>query len=357
MECSPPHDRRPQSVDSPTPGVAPPMQRHKSIFGGGAVGNEPRIGHARRPSNPVMRRRKQFRRSLSMFENPGDIMRPKEDSPPSCAALQAVMDVEEPPQPALPHFVKEDGGDSIPRITRETLLRVLDGEFRDRYDEKMIIDCRFEYEYEGGHIMGAVNYNDKELLARKLFADGTHEQQARGDRILIIFHCEYSAHRAPMMARHIRAEDRAVNAASYPRLSYPEMYILDGGYSGFFEAHRDRCFPQNYVEMDAAEHARTCEREMGRLKRGAAGGGRKGLSRAQTYAFGQQQRSLDSHSSRAPFASLDCHQLDDSPTAPLGRGHMALHAVPAPESSPLSMLDSSPCLALDRGHTRRMASY
>lgn len=253
-----------------------------------------------------------------MFENPADVMKPKkEELPPS--NLHTVMDIDELHQPALPHFFQEGQPDSIPRITKETLLGVLDGTFDSSFDQRMIIDCRFEYEFEGGHIDGAVNYNDKELLTSQLF------EQSLPGKTLLIFHCEYSAHRAPIMARHVRKQDRSTNIDQYPKLSYPEVYILEGGYSQFFSQHPIRCFPQNYVEMDAKEHAYTCEREMGRLRQN-----RSKLGRAQTFAFGQGQ-------------------YDDSPTAP--------NRSKTTSGMDLMMLDSSPMLGIDRGHTRRMVSY
>ena len=82
-------------------------------------------------------------------------------------------------------------------------------------------------------------------------------------------------------AKFIRNRDRAANDYRYPKLTYPEMYILDGGYSCFFKIHQIRCFPQNYVEMAAKEHERACERGMNKLKQ------RTKLTRAQTFAFGQ----------------------------------------------------------------------
>ncbi|EPQ64381.1 BgtA-20025 [Blumeria graminis f. sp. tritici] len=240
---------------------------------------------ARRPYNPLIRPRKQFRRSLSMFENPCEMVNAKMDES-VVSNLQTVMDIDELYQPVLPHFFKEGSPDSIPRISQNTLLRILDGEFSSQFDEQMIIDCRFEYEFVGGHINGAINFNDKELLSGKLFVPG------RSKKTLLVFHCEYSAHRAPIMARHIRKQDRANNAEQYPKLTYPDVYILDGGYSSFFSQYRSRCYPQNYVEMDDKEHVFTCEREMGRLRQN-----RSKFSRAQTFAFGQAQ-------------------VEDSPTAP-----------------------------------------
>ncbi|KAI8688381.1 M-phase inducer phosphatase [Fusarium keratoplasticum] len=318
---SPPQERRPASANSPCPGLPLSRVRPQFLNFNAARNGSPMNCHSRRQSNPFLRNRKQFRRSLSMFEHPADIMKSKSEGEESTSsALQSVMDVEEAQEPALPHFLTEDPTDTIPRITRETLVDVLDGKYCEQFDQKMVIDCRFEYEYDGGHIDGAVNYNDKDLLTRQLF------DTPMSGRVLLIFHCEYSAHRAPLMARHVRSEDRTVNAESYPKLTYPEVYILDGGYSGFFAEHRGRCYPQEYVEMSDENHQRTCEREMGRLK------SRKGLSRAATFAFGQ----------RGPC-------VDESPTAPSRPSSRHLHP-------PIAMIGNSPILG-ERSHTRRMASY
>ncbi|KAL2261363.1 hypothetical protein VTK26DRAFT_4315 [Humicola hyalothermophila] len=324
FEDSPPQERRPKSSNSPCSSMA--STRPKSHFNSlnsmsGVRNGSPITNHARRTSNPFLRPRKQYRRSLSMFENSDDVVKTRRDGAPSPKpALQSVMDLEEPHDPILPHFFPEDEGDTIPRISKETMLEVLDGKYSEHYAHKMIIDCRFEYEYEGGHIDGAVNYNDKELLADHLFRTPIE------GRTLLIFHCEYSAHRAPIMARYIRCEDRNLNAEHYPRLSYPEIYILDGGYSAFFGSHKERCYPQAYVEMNAAEHVNTCEREMGRLRQN-----RRGLGRAQTYAFGEQDRSLQ-----------------DSPTGP---SRISLR-----ERELSRMLRASP-LGADRLPARRMVTF
>jgi M-phase inducer tyrosine phosphatase len=120
----------------------------------------------------------------------------------------------------------------------------------------------------------------------------------------------------------VRHEDRKINAFRYPQLNYPEMYILDGGYSHFYESHRTRCFPQNYLRMDAKEHETACERGMNKLRQ------RSKLNRAQTFAFGQQS----------------C-QMEDSPTA-VGR------------SKSSTMLGHDDSFNIGRiGTTRRMASY
>lgn len=107
--------------------------------------------------------------------------------------LGSIMDTDDNPQVQLnlPYFIANE--ESLPRITKHTMTDILDGKFQASYDQSVIIDCRFEYEYEGGHIDGAVNVNSKEELASKLLNPVT------SSRTLLIFHCEYSAHRAPLM--------------------------------------------------------------------------------------------------------------------------------------------------------------
>ncbi|KAK2814700.1 hypothetical protein Q5P01_000633 [Channa striata] len=51
-------------------------------------------------------------------------------------------------------------------------------------------------------------------------------------RVILIFHCEFSSERGPRMCLFSRERDRALN--DYPKLHYPELYILKGGYKDFF---------------------------------------------------------------------------------------------------------------------------
>lgn len=255
-----------------------PSLSHLTRGNGSPVAN----AYVKKPTVTAARPRKQVRRSLSMFQHPDDVMKERDtyEHPVPVSTLQSVKDIDSPYQPKLPHF-KPDEPDSLPRIQQDTLINVLNGDYSSHYSKVTVVDCRFEYEYKGGHIEGAVNYNDKDLLASDLFAD------AAASNTLLILHCEYSVHRAPRMAKAIRNRDRAVNAHQYPKLSYPEMYILDGGYSKFFEQYRTKCFPQNYVEMEHKDHEQACERGMGKLKQ------RQKLSRAQTFAFGQQSCQME----------------------------------------------------------------
>lgn len=261
-----------------------------------------------------------------MFEHPDEVMRQEKAASTDC--LPSIADVEAPQQPQLPHFFSGNQTCDLPRITRNTMIDILDGKYDSMYEKRVVIDCRFEYEYEGGHIDGAVNFNDKENLAAQLF---DHEQPGRA---LLILHCEYSAHRAPLMAKHIRNKDRAVNVECYPNLSYPELYILDGGYSAFYKDHSQRCFPQNYVEMDAKEHADACELGMGKVKQQQ----RAKLTRAQTFAFGQHSPSVDSSPTAMGRSRVNDVDMD------LGLDYTPVQARPA-------------FSALQIGRGQRMSSY
>lgn len=259
-----------------------------------------------------------------MFEHPEDVMNQER-----VAALAPIMDIEAPQIPQLPHTVSQDESNSLPRISKETLIEVLNGKFNHLYEKFVIIDCRFEYEYNGGHIDGAVNFNDKEHLSSQLF------DVEPTTKALLIFHCEYSAHRAPIMAKFVRNKDRTLNAEHYPRLTYPETYILDGGYSSFFKDYRARCFPQNYVEMDAQEHVHACERGLGKVKAKA----RSKLARAQTFAFGQHSPSME-----------------DSPTGPSRIRHDSVMEVDLPSGKQVDLNFRLPP-DLYPSRNRRMFSY
>ncbi|KAK6185714.1 hypothetical protein SNE40_007887 [Patella caerulea] len=128
-------------------------------------------------------------------------------------------------------------------ITPQTLTDLFSGEHNQFYTDYTIIDCRYPYEYNGGHIQGAVNIYTKQSIDVLL-------QRSQKDRSqILIFHCEFSSQRAPTLLRYLRAQDRMLNSQNYPRLYYPEVYILNGGYKAFYEHNQDFCNPSSYVPM------------------------------------------------------------------------------------------------------------
>jgi M-phase inducer tyrosine phosphatase len=51
-------------------------------------------------------------------------------------------------------------------------------------------------------------------------------------------------------AKHVRSKDRAMNGRVYPKVCYPEMYILEGGYSQFYEQFPVSCYHSIVTYLD-----------------------------------------------------------------------------------------------------------
>lgn len=123
----------------------------------------------------------------------------------------------------------------------------------------------------GGHIKDAISINtpqtlqqiffsDPELLLRKGYINdlkkdlnGVLSQQKEDCESLqmryksepllphspmIIFYCEFSIERGPRMFNYLRKLDREFNEHDYPTLTYPETYLLSGGYSNFVSEYK-----------------------------------------------------------------------------------------------------------------------
>jgi rhodanese-related sulfurtransferase len=161
------------------------------------------------------------------------------------------------------------------------MVQVLDG----NHGEYIVIDCRFPYEYNGGHIKGAVNICQPDPMEKFFVNQQGHPESPISPQsplaglnervrdmllndsknICIIFHCEFSQHRAPKMYRYLRELDRKVHEDTYPQLYYPNIYVLEGGYRGFYEylnsqtelCHDQRakyCAPFGYIPMDTKDY-------------------------------------------------------------------------------------------------------
>ncbi|KFD52722.1 hypothetical protein M514_06378 [Trichuris suis] len=136
-------------------------------------------------------------------------------------------------------------------IEAAVLAQLIDGTY-STVSKYSIIDCRYPYEYDGGHIVGAVNIYTKEKLHEVML--DRKELRLSESREIVIFYCEYSQERGPRMSRYLRAMDRRMNVANYPKLHYPEIYLLDGGYKNFYPQHMNYCEPKDYVPMLHKDH-------------------------------------------------------------------------------------------------------
>ncbi|XP_040595763.1 M-phase inducer phosphatase 1 isoform X4 [Mesocricetus auratus] len=130
-------------------------------------------------------------------------------------------------------------------ISPEIMASVLNGKFANLIKEFVIIDCRYPYEYEGGHIKGAVNLHMEEEVEEFLLKKPIVSTD--GKRVIVVFHCEFSSERGPRMCRYVRERDRLGN--EYPKLHYPELYVLKGGYKEFFLKCQSHCEPPSYRPM------------------------------------------------------------------------------------------------------------
>lgn len=113
----------------------------------------------------------------------------------------------------------------------------------------LIIDARYPYEFEGGHITSAYNFFIAKEIDDFFFREECIEKR---QRTILVFHCEFSSERGPRQLRYLRACDRTRNP--YPKLHYPEIYLLYGGYKEFFKSYRNLCEPSNYLPMAHADY-------------------------------------------------------------------------------------------------------
>jgi len=77
------------------------------------------------------------------------------------------------------------------------LAKLLENKYSHVVDSYTVVDCRYPYEYVGGHIKGAVNIWDKDTLLDRFFSSPEHPCEDK--RSILIFHCEFSSKRGPNM--------------------------------------------------------------------------------------------------------------------------------------------------------------
>jgi len=156
------------------------------------------------------------------------------------------------PQNLLPTLpVTPDSRQSRPdlrRVSCSIVAAVIEGQYPDV--DPFVFDCRYGYEYHGGHIRGAIHALSLEDVEAVVFSQG---QLALSSRAALIFHCEFSQERAPNMIARLR------RSAREHRVLLPQMYIMKGGYHEFFGKRPDLCEPQFYVPMHSASHSAELE--------------------------------------------------------------------------------------------------
>ncbi|KAG8033934.1 hypothetical protein G9C98_008415 [Cotesia typhae] len=178
--------------------------------------------------------------------------------------------------------------EDLKSITAETLARLIKGEFNEKVASYKIVDCRYPYEYEAGHIEGALNLYTKDLIEEYLMKplqDRPEIQPDNDRRSILVFHCEFSWERGPNLSRFLRNIDRKLNKEHYPALHYPEIYLLHGGYQQFYRAQMELCTPQGYRPMAHPDHEEDLRRFRSKSK-SWQGEKRVGLNRGNLKRLG-----------------------------------------------------------------------
>ncbi len=240
----------------------------------------------------------------------------------------------------LPCFtVKEDG---LVRIKAVTLIDLLGGKYDSQIEGFTVVDCRFDYEHSGGKVPGAVNLSTVEAVKQFLLTpgDGLHtgrelpprstsgRYNAAGERMkhVLVFHCEFSAKRAPSMARAFRQADRLI-ASDYPNCHFPELYILEGGYCSFFQQFPQVCQPPAYVPMDDPQFQ---ERRSNQLN-----GFRKQFSRHRSFTYGEartewaKSKGASSHHTYQPIKLRALQEANEKGSSSPSQSDVSMTGIPS----------------------------
>ena len=136
----------------------------------------------------------------------------------------------------IPHKISEKGMlTSVDTVA--DLIKNFGTKYSTKYDNFVIFDCRYKYEFDGGHIAGAINVNVPDIVGQVeniLFGDRCHFTR----NTLIIIHCEFSSLRGPKILSLIRALDRKYHPVGrFEKPYYSNIYLMSGGYEKFYEKY------------------------------------------------------------------------------------------------------------------------
>ncbi|MCP9262688.1 hypothetical protein DINM_006045 [Dirofilaria immitis] len=183
----------------------------------------------------------------STFLGISEIKEPK--SPPFFLEVQYELDIIKNPDVPSSAFAC---------ISAETLAALLMSMTMEQFLQRFIlIDCRYPFEFLGGHIRGAYNLFDPAAVEAVFYPDDMEQ------RTQLMTKSQFSIANSPKnehlqcTAYELRALDRKLNVGRYPMVDYPEMYLLQYGYRNFylsFSEVPDLLQPKGYVKMSDAAH-------------------------------------------------------------------------------------------------------
>ncbi|TIA69201.1 hypothetical protein E3P92_03168 [Wallemia ichthyophaga] len=234
----------------------------------------------------------------------------------------------------LPCFnVKDDG---LMRVNPDVVDDLISNPLPNNISDLHIVDCRFPFEYAGGHIPGAVNLGTLQAVENhflipnsginqssfSLPTPSTSASNNENSRKVIIFHCEFSNMRAPTLAKHLRSLDRSRN--EHPNLNFPELYILSGGYAEYYKQYNFKKPYLRYTPMDAPNFHPEREAHLAAFrassKPSSMGGGPNMGLRSKSFTFATNSSRLTNVSKLLQDQTVheECSEIsmDASPCAP-----------------------------------------
>jgi len=135
------------------------------------------------------------------------------------------------------------------------------------------------------------------------------QNKVKEGKTVVIFHCEFSKHRGPSCCRHFRQFDRESN--TYPSLTFPDVFIMDGGYHLFYQKFPQFCTPDAYVSMWDPKFSNECKERHKEFKKSwSSPKARRLLHRPKCHSYEQpqpqkQEDSITSPPKRASRSSLN----------------------------------------------------
>ena len=102
-----------------------------------------------------------------------------------------------------------------------------------------------------------------------------------------------------------------MNNHVYPRIHYPEVYILRGGYCQYFNESAMYCEPHGYVRMDDPQFARDRRQDLDQFRT------KSRFGRTRSYAYGEAFKASQGQKDQQPPNPYSHHQRNSAPNASL----------------------------------------
>mmetsp|Transcript_36714 Transcript_36714/g.59325 ORF Transcript_36714/g.59325 Transcript_36714/m.59325 type:complete len:145 (-) Transcript_36714:735-1169(-) len=126
---------------------------------------------------------------------------------------------------------------SLKNVSAEELATWLLDKRKSTSKGLAIVDCR-DGDYDGGHIKGAMNVPSLVFDER---LDSLIKKTSSSEKV--VFHCMYSQQRGPKCASAFASRLSELNPQSRQ-----EVYVLRGGFQGFY--HQNKARPELFADLE-----------------------------------------------------------------------------------------------------------